>query len=402
MNGKLDAILGQPWALQPAVLRQVAAFLSGDTSVRAAIQRTPTQPRQAQGYISVIPIQGVIERRSSFLGELFGGTSIESVRTAFRAAMADPDVKGVVFDIDSPGGGVAGVTELAQEIRAARGTKPIYSLADTTAGSAALWLATQAEQFFVTPSGEVGSVGVYGVHMDVSRALDAEGVTPTIISAGPRKTAESELEPLTDEARNAIQARVDAYYDQFVGDVAKGRGVSAEKVKSDYGEGATLLAKDALAAGMVDGIDTMDGVLRRMTRAARRGTTVALTTTVETSAEGLALTVDDTPDEREDPIPFRERVSMLESDARAVMEHGLIRAGLRAKENRPAFSETTLAALRSTRDAISALLPDEPVVEPPAVDPPPVVPAVALAAAVTPRFHSDDEWLQYLTERTSA
>lgn len=408
MNPKLDAILGQPWALQPSVLRQIAAFLSGDTSVRAAIQRQPSQPRQAQGYVQVIPIHGVIERRSSFLMDLFGGSSIEGIRGQLRAAMADPDVRGIVFDIDSPGGSVAGVTELAKEIRDARGAKPIYALADTMAGSAAYWLGAQAEQLFVTPSGEVGSVGVYGVHMDISRALDAEGVTPTIISAGPRKTAESELEPLTDEARAAIQARVDAFYDSFVGDVAKGRNTTAERVKADYGEGASLLAKDALAAGMVDGIETLDGVLRLMTRAARRtgnaaeGNGVAAygQTTSEAFAAGMADALDD-------PLPFRERVTHLESDARAIVEHGQIRAALRAKEGRPAFSEATLTALRSTRDALSALLADEPPVEPTsAVDPPqpPVQPApvVPVATAAAPRFRSQDEWLAYLTERTPA
>lgn len=395
LNKALDAIVGQPWALTPAVLRQIAAYLAGDTSVRAAITTQPAQPRQAQGYVAVIPIHGVIERRSSFLAELFGGTSVESVRTAFRAAIADPDVKGIVLDVDSPGGGVAGVTELADEIRSARGAKPIYALADTTAGSAAYWLAAQADQLYVTPSGEVGSVGVYGVHIDISRALEAEGVTPTIVSAGPRKTEETDLEPLSDDARAAIQARVDTYYDQFVGDVAKGRGISAEAVRKDYGEGATLLAKDALAAGMVDGIETMDGVLRRITSAARRATPRADGETVEPRAED------------DDPRPFRERVAMLHADALAVTEHGHIRAALRAKENRPPFSEETLTALRSTRDALSSLLPDEPVVEPTAVDPPPpaVQPPVVVAASaapVTPRFRSQTEWLAYLAERTPA
>ena len=406
MNPKLDAILGQPWALQPSVLRQIAAFLSGDTSVRAAISRPPSQPRQAQGYVQVIPIHGVIERRSSFLMDLFGGSSIEGIRGQFRAAIADPDVRGIVLDIDSPGGSVAGVTELAKEIRDARGAKPIYALADTMAGSAAYWLGAQAEQLFVTPSGEVGSVGVYGVHMDISRALDAEGVTPTIVSAGPRKTAESELEPLTDEARAAIQARVDSFYDSFVADVAKGRNTTTERVKADYGEGASLLSKDALAAGMVDGIETLDGVLRLMTRAARR------TGTAAAEGEGVSPLAaigqeHDGIDELSDPLPFRQRVIHLESDARAIVEHGQIRAALRAKEGRPAFSEATLTALRSTRDALSALLADEPPVEPtPAVDPPkpPVQPApvVPVATAAAPRFRSQDEWLQYLTERKPA
>jgi ClpP class serine protease len=206
------------------------------------------------------------------------------------------------------------------------------------------------------------------------------------------------LEPLTDEARKAIQARVDAYYDSFVSDVAKGRGVSAETVRNDYGEGATLLAKGALQAGMVDGIQTLDGVLRLMSKTARRNSPAATEGAVDVGmgGDGTALHAED-----EDPRPFRERVAMLEADARSISEHGLVRAQLRAKEGRPAFSDTTLSALRSTRDAISALLPDEPVATPRAVDPPPVQPQPQPVAAVasTPRFQSKADWFAYLERK---
>jgi hypothetical protein len=92
---------------------------------------------------------------------------------------------------------------------------------------------------------------------------------------------------------------------------------------------------------------------------------------------------------------------MLEADARSISEHGLVRAQLRAKEGRPAFSDTTLSALRSTRDAISALLPDEPVATPRAVDPPPVQPQPQPVAAVasTPRFQSKADWFAYLERK---
>lgn len=388
MKVRLDAILDQAWALEPAVLHQVGAFLSGDTSVRAAITRTPAQPR-TQWYISVIPIHGIIEHRSSLLAELFGGTSVEGIRAAFRAAIADPDVRGVVLSVDSPGGGVAGVTELAAEIRAARGTKPIVAIADTVAGSAAYWLASQADTLLVTPSGKVGSVGIYAVHQEASRLLDAEGITTTVISAGEHKFEGNEFEPLTDDARAAIQKQVDSFYELFVNDVAKGRGVSAEKVRADYGKGRTMLPREALAAGMVDGIDTLEGALRRVSRSARGSVSAE-------AGEVEPIALDD------EPRPFSERVAMLEADARAVMEHGLVRAALRAKEGRPAFSDPTFAALRSIRDAMSALLSDEPTEAPPAADPPPVVvPVPAPAVPVAPRFRSQDEWLQFLQETTA-
>lgn len=382
MNATLEALDQEVWAIQPSVLRQVRAYFKGDTSVRAAISRTPSQPR-TQGVVQIIPIHGMLERRSSLLAELFGGSSVETIRSSLRAALADPEVAAIVLNVDSPGGSVAGITELAQEIRAARDVKPIVAVADTTAASAAYWLASQATRLIVTPSGQVGSIGVFGVHMDISRALEAEGITATVISSGEKKTAESEYAPLSDEAKAALQARSDAYYGQFTSDVAKGRGISAAQVKSDYGEGGVLLAQDALKAGMVDAVGTQDDALRlaaRLTRGLQ-----AASETVEFGAE--------------DPQPFTQRVAWLQTDAVALVEHAKVRAALREKEGRPPLSDTVLASLRSTRDAIEALLTVEPVTaNPQVVDPPPVVPPVA--AVPRPRL-SDDEWLRSLAQARS-
>lgn len=382
LNPSLEALQDEVWALQPAVLRQVRAFLAGDTSVRAALTRTPTQPR-TQGIVSIIPIQGMIERRSSLLSELFGGTSVESVRQSLRAALADPEVRGIILNVDSPGGGVAGITELAEEIRAARGVKPIVAVVDTVGASAAYWLASQASQVLVTRSGQVGSIGIFGIHMDVSGALAKEGVTATIISAGEHKVDESEYVPLTEEARAAIQARTDTFYAQFVGDVAKGRGIPTDKVKADYGQGAVLLADAALRAGMVDGIGTIDTALRDVGRLARR---------LGADADVVELEASD------EPHPFRERVAALQAEALSLAEHARVRADLRSKEGRAPFSDPILASLRSTRDAIAALLPVEPAPAPPAVEPPPVKP---VTPAATKRPLSQDEWLRFLDQARS-
>ena len=189
----------------------------------------------------MIPVYGVIEHRSDWMMEMFGGVSVDGLREALRAELDDPAVRAVVLDIDSPGGSIAGVTELAAEIRAARGgAKPIVAVANTLAASAAYWLASQADQVSVTPSGHVGSIGVYAIHQDVSKMMDEMGVTMTIISAGEHKTEGNEFEPLSDEARADIQARVDASYQQFLSDVAEGRKVTTGQVEADYGGGRVL------------------------------------------------------------------------------------------------------------------------------------------------------------------
>ncbi len=139
------------------------------------------------------------------LMESSGGTSVQGVARQFRAAMADPDIGRVILDVDSPGGQVGGVEELAREIYQARGQKPVTAIANGLAASAAYWIATAADEFVVTPSGQVGSIGVFGMHQDVSAALEKDGVKVTMVSAGKYKTEGNPFEPLTDEARAAMQ-----------------------------------------------------------------------------------------------------------------------------------------------------------------------------------------------------
>lgn len=377
----LDLLAESPWAIERVVLSQLVSYAQRGETIVAAQRPQRAAPRT--GAIAVIPIRGMIEHRSSFLMDLFGGTSVEDIRAALRAAMADPQVSSIVLDIDSPGGGIAGITELAAEIRAARSQKRIVAVANTIAASAAYWLGSQADQFLVTASGQVGSIGIYAVHFDISRALEQEGVTPTIITAGEHKGEGLEFQPLTDDARASMQRRVDAFYNQFIGDVAKGRRVDAERVRSNYGQGTALLAPDALRAGMVDGIGTFDDALR----VASKPMPVAL------RAEGGE------PEPIEVDLPFRVRVEHAAEELTGLVEHAAGRARLRAKEGRPAFSETTHASLRSIRDTLSDLLaaddPSESAVPSASVAPPAVEPS-APVVPVQVRFRDTREWLSYL------
>jgi signal peptide peptidase SppA len=169
-----------------------------------------------------------------------------------------------VFDVDSPGGTVTGVPELAAEIFAARGKKPIVAVANGMAASAAIWLATAADQVVCIPSGEVGSIGVYCAHQDVSAAMEKAGVSITFIKAGKFKTEGNPYEPANAEYFAYQQKGVDDTYQDFLAAVAKGRGVSVEKVEADFGQGRMLSAKDALAAGLIDRIATLDEVVSEL------------------------------------------------------------------------------------------------------------------------------------------
>jgi signal peptide peptidase SppA len=131
--------------------------------------------------------------------------------------------------------------------------------------SAAYWLASQADEIVSIPSGNVGSIGVFSAHQDLSAALEKEGIKVTLIKAGKFKVEGNPFEPLSDEARAQIQTRVDDAYSQFTKDVARGRGVKPSDVRGGYGEGRALPAKEAKAVGLIDRIATMDEVLGKLT-----------------------------------------------------------------------------------------------------------------------------------------
>jgi signal peptide peptidase SppA len=254
---------GRTWAI-----RRELAYAIRDSTLAGAV---PSMARMArpgatsQGSIAVIPLKGMImPEATGLMALLMGGGGLAQFSQDLRAATADPDVKHIVMDVDSPGGFVDMVPEVAQQIRQARQAKPIVAVANTTAASAAYWLASQAHEVVVTPSGEVGAIGVYQLHRDLSGAMEQQGIKPTLISAGKYKVEGNPYEALSDDARAAAQTAVDDHYDMFTADVALGRGVDQQNVKDGYGEGRTLTAKRAVRAGLADRVATLGETVSRL------------------------------------------------------------------------------------------------------------------------------------------
>lgn len=279
--------LATPWALQREVLAAHAAILAhhiaadsapaaaGDTAVwaataaegQAAATRTAGAQRTGNGSIAVIPVVGTIMQRAGMIEMCGGGISVQTITRALREAQADETVGQILLEIDSPGGSVYGVAELAAEI--ARSSKPVVAIANSLAASAAYWIGCAATEFYCTPSGEVGSIGVWQAHEDWSAAMEQAGIKTTLISAGKYKVEGNPYESLSTEARDFMQSRVQDYYDAFVKGVARGRKVSVEAVRSGMGQGRVLGAQAAQAENMIDGVMTFDEVIRHMQRQAK-------------------------------------------------------------------------------------------------------------------------------------
>jgi len=265
-------VLNTPWAITSDKLLTIMDVLAYHAAggkltaeeVRERIGAAQRPSARATGAVAVLPLYGVIAQRMGMLTESSGGTSTEQFARQFRAALADSQVGAIVLDVDSPGGTVNGVEELSAEIHAARGQKPIVAVANSLAASAAYWIASAADELVVTPSGEVGSIGVLAAHEDDSAYFEREGIKTTLVSAGKYKVEGNPYEPLSDEARAYLQERVNDYYDMFVRAVARNRGAGAQEVRNGYGEGRVVGAKQAKALGMVDRIGTLDETVERL------------------------------------------------------------------------------------------------------------------------------------------
>jgi signal peptide peptidase SppA len=270
----LAACSAEIWALEPRKLEAMSAFLLSKASsalgeheieARAPVGRQARQARtpDSGSAIGVLPVYGILSQRMGIMTDISGGTSTEALAADFRAMLADPAIKAIVLDIDSPGGAVSGVAELADEIYNSRGVKPIVAQVNSMAASAAYWIASQANEIAVTTSGQAGSIGVYTIHDDLSVAMEKAGIKETIIKAGKNKLIAPESQPLSEQAHGVIQARVNQSYGMFTRTVARGRGVSVSKVNSDFGQGLMFPAGELVNRGMADKISTLPQTLER-------------------------------------------------------------------------------------------------------------------------------------------
>lgn len=199
--------------------------------------------------VGVIPIDGPIGRGVSPLEAMLGATDVNAISEAIVAFEADPSVKKVAFRVNSPGGTVAGVPELAAKIR--RMKKPTMAYAEE-ANSAALWLAAAADRVVAMPSGSVGSVGVYMVLTDYSKAYSDAGLKQVVIKSrqSPLKGAGIEGTSLTDAQLADLQAQVDEIDEEFMQSIKQTR----INVSQDAFTGGTFSGKKAVQLGLATGL----------------------------------------------------------------------------------------------------------------------------------------------------
>lgn len=274
-----------------------------------------TQPLKSGGLMAIVPVHGYLAHRMDFHfnGYFTGYTFIEM---AIAAALENPEVKGIVLDVNSGGGMVSGAFETAEFIRQAATVKPIVSIVDSSAYSAAYLLASQTDHIYVSKSGGVGSIGVVTMHVDMSDRLAEAGYKVEMLYKGTAKVDGNPYEALGEEARTRIMGRLEVSYNLFVDAVSVGRKIDIETVRGT--EAGLFQGEQALSVQLVDTVmNPVDAYavfaqqLSKVTTGGLNMTTEAQTPTDE------ATPVDSTVVAQEAKVSERQRIQAIQGSEEA-------------------------------------------------------------------------------------
>lgn len=256
-------ILNQPWAMRKDVLDQAVKMLNLTMPEFQAAAGGFSAAEEAGVAVvngsAVIDMIGPITRYANCLSDIYGYATVEATMGALDAAAADPAVKKIVLNINSPGGSVDGISELATKVKSIKASKPVFAYVGGMACSAAYWIAAQCSEIIINDTAAVGSIGVYAAIEDDTRAMKEAGVDRYMIvsSQSPNKVPD----PATEEGKSLIQKEVDALAELFIQAVASGRGVRVQTVMDKFGQGDTFLGADAVKRGMADKVGVFEDAL---------------------------------------------------------------------------------------------------------------------------------------------
>lgn len=330
-RGLLD-LLNAPWAIEPAKLLEMQAIyathLRGEKidieAIEARLGRPLANEQQAYtvqaGGVAVLPVEGVIAPKANLFIRISGGASAQMMTRQVESALADSRVRALVLQVDSPGGSVLGTPELAQAIHEMAAIKPIVTVSDGTMASAAYWIGSAANAVYISgPTVNVGSIGVVATH-DYSPRRD--GGQTVEITAGRYKRVASDARPLDAEGQAYLQEKVDYLYQVFVDAVARNRGTDAATVLERMADGRVFIGQQAIDAGLVDGVSTVDALVEQLAtdpgRFARRTRIAVGPTRALDSAAGVAAAAQPQPDPQDPSMPIT--LEQLQADAPQLLQ----------------------------------------------------------------------------------
>jgi len=284
----------RPWLIQQESLETILAIAQrcGDPEALQTRLGRPldnTRTVSMRDGIAVIPVTGPIFRYANLFTEISGATSTQVLASDIQTALDNPYVRGVVLDINSPGGEATGINELAKMIRASRGRKPIRAYGGGSVSSAAYWLGSAADALIVDETAALGSIGVVMSYLDTRLRDEKSDVRRVEIVSS--QSPDKRIDPATDEGRARVQAIVDQLAAVFVASVAANRDVTPDHVIAEFGRGGVLIGQAAVRAGMADRIGSLESVIAEL--AGTASTTPRKTTMSNTNGRVTVSTTED-------------------------------------------------------------------------------------------------------------
>lgn len=250
------------WAVETLWFQgMIAAYRAGHLQPMAAAPAMDPDRRRydVENHVALVPLMGPLTKGLS----KFGGSSTVDTRRALRHAARNDDVHAVVLHVDSPGGHVAGVQELADDVARMAAIKPTVAHVDDLGASAAYWVASQTGRITANSTAEIGSIGTMAVLEDTSKRLERLGVTVHVLATGPYKGIGVDGAPVSPEALDYLQRRVHAINAHFLASVQRGRHMTPDEL-SLVSDGKVHLASAARQLGLIDAVQSLEKTMEEM------------------------------------------------------------------------------------------------------------------------------------------
>ena len=274
----IDMHIGRLWAgteeslqslLTAAAAQEKQAFFDDDEEDDGS---TPSRLVQRVGDVGVLHVQGSLVNYDGWLNQLFGLISYNEIRKGLVELATDDSVKTILMSLDTPGGAVSGLSDVSDLVAGIdANVKPVLAHTSGMMASAGYHIGSSARHISAGKMADVGSIGVLQVHREATKLEERMGITTTVVRAGEFKALGNPYEPLSEKAKQEIQASCDYSYSLFVGHVAEHRGVSPEQVKLQMAEGRVFTGEQARAVNLIDEVCTFDEALQYAAEIAREG-----------------------------------------------------------------------------------------------------------------------------------
>lgn len=296
---KLDAIIaGLGHRLVGDGIDLSALRSDGPLALPAEMFSTRSGKRGDAGYVvsegvAVITASGGLVHRSRIDADSSYLLGYNQLAGQLEAAMADPEVHAVLQIFDSPGGEVAGAFEYGDRIHALRGKKPMWAVADNMAASAAFLGGSAFDQLAISQTGYAGSIGVVTRHVDLSGAMEKEGVRVTLIYAGDHKVDGNPYAALPNAVRADMQDEIDGIYELFVSAVARNTGLAPKAIRAT--QAAMYRGQMAVDMGLASRVATTDQMLSELAALRARSYPVGQTARATADDKGVNMSGNTNP-----------------------------------------------------------------------------------------------------------